>query len=407
MKTIIKIAWRNIWRNRLRSSIVIVSMVLGIWSGLFLMGMTLGLNDQRMNSAVETYLSHAQVHHPDFIKNQRVQDTIIGYQELMHKIQKSDIIRGVTSRTISYGMIANAKGSHGIQINGIHPDQEKSVTNIHTTLVEGTYFTKFKKNPILVGAKLAKKMKLKVKSKIVMTIPDIDGNMVTNSFRVEGIFNSRNSIIDGMNVFIRHKDHAKSINLIGQYHEVAVLGKSMKDDLLLKEELTISDQQKYKVESWKEIAPELAYAEEIMGTFIFIFMFIILIALAFGIVNAMLMAILERKRELGMLMSVGMNKKKVFAMISFETIFIALVATPIGLILAYSTIQYFGKHGINLAIFKDGLQELGIGAILYTHLPNNLYFTITALTIAVAFVSSLIPARKALQLNPAEAVKSL
>ena len=140
-----------------------------------------------------------------------------------------------------------------------------------------------------------------------------------------------------------------------------------------------------KIESWGQIAPELGYAQEIMGSVVYIFMGIILIALSFGIINTMLMAVLERKKELGMLMSVGLNKRKVFFMVVFETLFISLVAAPIGIFLSYSFISYFGIHGIDLSSVGEGLEELGIGTRVFTKLSFDNYINITILTLIVLF----------------------
>ena len=119
------------------------------------------------------------------------------------------------------------------------------------------------------------------------------------------------------------------------------------------------------------------------------------------------MAVLERKKELGMLMSVGLNKRKVFLMVVLETIFISLVAAPLGIILSYLFISHFGTHGIDLSAVSEGLEELGIGTRVYTTLSFANYISISILTLVVTFLSSLIPARRALKLNPAEAVRAL
>ena len=121
----------------------------------------------------------------------------------------------------------------------------------------------------------------------------------------------------------------------------------------------------------------------------------------------MLMAVLERKRELGMLMSVGLNKTKIFMMILFETIFISLISLPVGITLSYLMISYYGQVGIDLSIVSEGLEAFGMKSMVYTHLPNDYYFKITILTLFVTLISSLFPARRALKLDPAEAVRSL
>lgn len=405
MKTLVKIAWRNVWRNKLRSSLVILSIVLGIWAGLFLMAMVLGLNEQRVGGAVNTYLSHVQVHNPQFIADQNIQYFIANKKQVIDNIKANNNIKAYAERIVTTGMVANAKGSKGIQIFGVHPEKEKKISTISRQLKKGAYFSKFKKNPAVIGEKLAKKLSLKIRSKIVVTLQDFEGNLTSAMFRVEGIFKTNNSIFDESSIFVHAKDLDKIIGMHGEIHQIAILGHDMQTVTPIKNDL-LSKLPNQKVESWSEISPELGYAQEMMGSMIYIFMGIILIALAFSIINTMLMAVLERKKELGMLMSIGLNKKRLFAMISIETIFIVLIATPIGIILSYTSITYFQINGINLASVAEGLESLGIGSKIYTSLPKDLYISITAMTLVVAFLASLFPARRALQLKPAEALKA-
>ena len=405
MKTLLIIAWRNVWRNKLRSSLVILSIVLGIWAGLFLMAMTLGLNEQRMSGAINTYLSHIQIHNPNFKENHKLNHYIKDTDRLIKAIKEEKAIKAYAKRIVAYGMITNANGSKGIELLGIQPKQEKQLTTISKHLTQGTYFTEFKKNSAVIGEKLAQKLHLKIRSKIVVTLQDFDGNLTSALFRVEGIFKTNSSVFDEGTLFVRLQDLDKSIGMQGRVHEIAIIGNSMDAVEKIKQHLT-SKIRLSKVESWDEISPELGYAQKMMSSMVFIFMGIVLLALAFSIINTMLMAVLERKKELGMLMAVGMNKKRLFTMISFETLFIVLIATPIGILLSYLSIGYFNEHGINLSAVASGLESLGIGSRIYTYLPSNLYINITAMTLVVAFLASVFPARRALKLRPAEAIRS-
>jgi len=405
MKTLIKIAWRNVWRNKLRSSLVILSIVLGIWAGLFLMAMTLGLNEQRMNGAVDTYLSHVQIHHPKFHEDQNIKFTIDNTDEIKKALAQNKDVIAYSERIVVPGMINNAKGSRGIQLLGVNPEEEQKLTTINETLIDGVYFTKLKKNPILVSEKTAKKLGLKLKSKVIVSLQDLEGNLTSIQFRVEGIYKTNSSVFDEGTAFVRLSDLDREVGMLGKIHEIALLGKSIDQVESIKDDLT-SKIKTSKVETWAEISPELGYAQEMMGSMVFIFMGIVLLALAFSIINTMLMAVLERKKEIGMLMAVGLNKKKLFTMISIETIFIALIAAPIGMLLSYWTITYFSIHGIDFSSVASGLENLGIGSVIYTYLPADLYASITAMTLVVAFIASIFPARRALKLRPSEAIRS-
>lgn len=403
MKTVLKIAWRNVWRNKLRSGVVIISIVLGIWSGLFIMAMTLGLNEQRMSGAINTYLSHIQIHHPKFEDDYNKKYTLINSERIAKHLDTISHLKSFSERLVLTGMAATAKGNYGIRIMGVFPEQEKNVTNISQKLIKGTYLNKLKRNPIIIGKKLANKLGVKINSKIVLNFQDADNNTIASSFRIEGIFKTSSSVFDEGTVFVKYEDIAHMTGLQGRFHEIAILCDKINNTEAVESQIKTPNL----VESWDVISPELGYAQKTMSSFIYIFMGIILLALAFGIINTMLMAILERKRELGMLLSVGMDKRKIFSMILFETVFLALIATPIGMLSSILSISYFGKYGIDLSSVAAGLESLGIGAKIYTNLPTVLYFNITLMTLIVAFISALVPARRALKLKPAEAVKAL
>jgi len=406
MGTLIKIAWRNVWRNKLRSMTVITSIVLGLWAGFFTMALTIGLNEQRMDSAIKSYLSHVQVHHPDFLENYNIKDVIDRPDTLFTSITNNEMVQHAARRSIIAGMASSAHGSVGIRVVGIDPEQEQKVTTISQKLQEGAYFSEIKSKPALIGEALAEKLKLGIKKKLYITFVDENGDQQKIKLKVEGIFKTASSLFDEANVFMKRDDLVKVIGHSGMVHEIAILCQTIEQSDQVKTELT-SAYPEYKFETWSEIAPELGYADEMMSTFIYIFMGIILLALSFGIINTMLMAVLERKRELGMLMSVGMNKSKVFLMILFETIFISSVAAPVGIALSYFVIVYFGEHGIDLSIVGKGLENFGVGHRVYTSLPLSLYVNISVMTLFVTFIASLFPAKRALQLDPAEAVRAL
>lgn len=395
MKVIIKIAWRNIWRNPLRSSVVITAIALGLWAGLFVMSLVLGLNEQRMNGAINYYLSHLQIHHPQYLETPKLKHSLQDNATALDYLKKDSRIKAFSERTCITGMVANSNGSYGVQILGIQPEKEKTTTVISANLDEGTYFENSSKNNILIGKKLAEKLKLKLKSKLVLTFQDLDQNMVSLLFKVSGIYKTTSSAFEETTLFVHQKDLAAQLGQSIPPHELVAVCNSIADADAVKKDLQKSlpnDQ----VQTWLDIAPELGYAQKMMSEVVYIFMLIILIALSFSIVNTMLMAVLERKKELAMLRAIGMNRRNLFLMIAFETVFIAMVAAPIGIFGAYLTISYFSAQGIDLSMIAEGLESLGVGALIYPFLPAHLYLNISLLTLLVAFLSSLIPARKAI-----------
>ena len=406
MGTIIKIAWRNVWRNKLRSSIVIISMILGLWSGLFTVAMSRGVNEQRVKSAINSYLHHVQIHNPLFEYNLDINSTIDKPLKIFDQLKNDSLVKKYSSRVIISAMASTAHGSQGIKLVGIDSDEEKTFSDISQNIISGNYFSKIKSKPVIIGKKLADNLNLDLKKKISFTFVDNNGDLQRVKFKVEGIYKSANSIFDGGTVYVKKQDLIKLIDKKSIIHEIAIVLNNIEDTDILKKKLS-NQNRNNKVETWKDLSPELGSVQELMVWFFLIFMSIILLALSFGIANIMLMAVLERKRELGMLMSVGLNKSKIFFMIFFETIFISLISLPVGILLSYLMISYYGQIGIDLSIVSEGLDAFGMKSMVYTSLPLNYYIMITILTLFVTLISSLFPARRALKLDPAQAIKSL
>ncbi|MFM2190053.1 MAG: Macrolide export ATP-binding/permease protein MacB, partial [Bacteroidota bacterium] len=161
------------------------------------------------------------------------------------------------------------------------------------------------------------------------------------------------------------------------------------------------------VMDWMGLSPELDLVVNSFDMYMYIFMGIILLALMFGIVNTMLMVVLERQRELGMLMAIGMNRLRVFTMVMLETIWLAIVGGPLGLLLGHATITYFGTHGVNLSQYSEALSMYGFSNIIYFQLDQKFYWPVLLMTVGVAVISAVYPAFKAVRLEPTQAIRKI
>lgn len=408
---IFSIAWKNVWRNKLRSSIVIASMVIGLIGGIFYLAFAKGMAQQQVNSAIHTEISNIQIHNPEFLINNEISFTINNADEKVKKIKKINGVKEAVYRITSAAMASSAITGTGIFVNGIDYKEEAKVTNISTLLVNGTYFDVKYKNPIVVGEKLAEKLKVKIGSKIVITIQNINGEIAYSAFRIAGIYKTHNSNFDEMNVFVTQQDLA---NIIGtspnSATEIAILlnhnqlTRSVSKEIKKAFSKEIS-QKILVVRTWEEISPVLKMLNEMTIQYSMIFVIIILVALSFGIINTMLMAIMERVREIGMLMAIGMNKTKVFFMITLETVFLSITGGILGLSISWILVEIMGITGIDLSSIADGLNSMGYSSYVYPELDLIYYGLIGLLVVVTAIFASIMPARKALKFNPAQAVR--
>ena len=379
-----------------------------IWllGGIIIIAMSYGLNEERMNNAVDTYLSHIQIHNNLFSEDYNIKHTINNLDVIEKAINEDERVVSYSKRIVLNGMLSNSNGSYGIQVKGIEPDEEIKVTNTYEKIIDGEYFRSKRDNTILVGKKLADKLNLKLKSKVVITFQDENYELTSLLYRVEGIFRSGNSRYDEMNVFVKNEGIIKNLPGFNGYHEMPILLSDIELRGEVKKDLIPLSSDNI-VEGWDDISKELAYANEMLSAVLYIFMMIILSGLSFGVVNTMLMAILERRKEIGMLMSIGMNRYKIFMMISFETIFLSLIALPFGLITSYLIVEYYSVVGIDLSVVEAGLENFGVGTRLYFKVPNEEYLYVSLMVFIISIFSSIFPSIRALKINPVEATKTI
>jgi putative ABC transport system permease protein len=402
------VSWRNVWRNKIRSGVVIIAVTLGVFAGVFTLAFMRGMANQRLESAIKTEVSHIQIHTPEFAEVNDIDNYFNHSEELLKKIQSDTLVQAASRRLILNAMVNSAEKGSGVRLFGIEPETEKNVSDINQKVIEGEYLKPLKRgHPIVIGQKLAEKLGVRLGSKLVVGLLDASGSPIYTQFRVGGIFKTINTPFDETTAFV---DFSFLLELTGLHddpaHEIAIY---LKDESMI-DAMTENLKEEYpalKIQKWTEIMPELSYLTETMDIYMYIFILIILLALGFGIVNTMLMVVLERIKEIGMLMAVGMNKAKIFSMIMLETVFLSLTGGILGIVLGSSVSEFFRTNGIDLSgLYGEGFSAIGYDSVVYTVVQPQMIVIITFLVILTGVLASIYPALKALKLNPAEAIRT-
>lgn len=469
---ILQIAWKNIWRNKIRSFVILLAMAIGIMAGVFSVAVMKGMMYQRVESAINNEVSSVQLHHASFIDNNEIKYTIDSIKPIIKLIKCRAEVKAVCRRLKFESMLSSPRAATGAMVIGIDLNDEKNVTEIYKFIdsTDGTYFNSSIKNPIVLSKKIAELLKVKLKSKIEISGVNLKGEAVRDVFRVVGIYKTSNTMFDGINVFVKNSSIEALIGFnSNQAHEIAIatnpidnsVGLShflentlcqfsvsnytlikIKNDSLpasistklnqllnqgplikakflekLKTVLNATEfethaqaickysQSGISVESWQELSPDLGMSVAYLDFILYIFLGIILLAMGFGIVNTMLMVVLERTRELGMLISIGMNKRRVFLMILTETVLLSLTGALVGMLFSWILIVLTQRSGINLSSFSEGLEAVGYSSIIYPSIELADYIKTTLMVISTGIAASIYPALKAIKLKPAVAVR--
>lgn len=403
---IFTIAWRNIWRRPARSGVLLASIIIGLWAGVVAVGTMNGMMNQRVNYLIDSEITHLQIHHPEFLTERRPSDTIPNVEEIRAFLRTQPEVVSYSTRSLSDGMLQSAVKASGVRIRGIDPELEQQTTTFYRNMVEGEYLSDTFRNPVIVGQAMANDHHLRLGDRIVLTFEGLNGQLTSTAFNIVGIFRSASSDFDTFNVFVHSADMNRYLGAEGIVHEMAVL--LTHADFSSEVTTRLNEQfSGIEAQTWQELSPELSTIVELSGLMLFIITLVIMAALAFGILNTMLMALFERMREIGMLISIGMSRKKVFSMILLESLLLTLVGALLGLLLAWLSISYLSVNGVNFEMFAEGIAELGWDHIVFPVLTSSEYISILVLVASVSLLSAVYPAFKAIRIHPLEASKGL
>jgi putative ABC transport system permease protein len=399
------IAWRNIWRNKKRSGVLLVAIAFGLWAGLLTSGLLNGMAVQMIRSAIGTRTAHVQIHAPGFVDHPEINRTIPDGTSVLEKARAASGVADVAARAIVPGMGSSATTGVGVMLYGVDPDAETRVFTVARNVPEGRYLIPSDRNSCVLGRELADKLKLDVGSKIIVQAQTPDGMLAGGAFRIVGIYRTVSSQYDKTAVFALLGDVDRTFNLNGSIQEIAIRANSLSDAgaiaVTLSREFPGLD-----VETWDKLEPELELMTSTSQEMGRVFMLFIMMALIFGITNTMLMAVLERTRELGVLISLGMRQQLVFAMIMIETVILSSIGGAVGAALGGGTVAALSRVGLDLSVIATGLAAAGVESVLYPKLAGVEYPVIGALVIATAVLGAVYPGIKASHLSPVGAMRT-
>ncbi|RYU71434.1 ABC transporter permease [Aliivibrio finisterrensis] len=400
---LVKLAWRNVWRNKLRTSIMLGAMIFGVAGVMLMMGFMNGIIDNLVKNTIQWQTSHIQIHQKNYALNPDINLVIDDEAEITKLLEQAPQVKAWTSRTLVNGMIASARSTRGIQINGIDLESEPKITPIADHILEGEWLDNKGRNPILVSQKTADRLKLRVGSKVVLTFTDTTGDVTGAAFRVRGIFKTSSSTFDDANAYVRKAD----IQQLGQVHfdhEIAILLHDEAQVSDFREQLMSSISNKNKVQDWLQLQPILSTMMSSMNAGNQVILVIFVIAMGFGIINILLMSVFERTREFGVLMAVGMKKGNIRRLIILESGFIGIIGAGSGVIFSLFLLFLLSKTGIPLEAMAEGLNAFGIDSVLYPSVSFSDYVTVFVMVWCVSVLAGLYPAHQIIKKKPVEAM---
>jgi ABC-type lipoprotein release transport system permease subunit len=407
---VIKLAFRNLRRHMRRTLLTVAAIALGTGLALFSIGLGDGTHQQMIENGVRIGQGHLTVQREGFLESPSSSLYVKEPGAWMDVINASDRVDKAFQRIRGEGILATAAGAQGVMYQGIDPTLANEAMIFRDSLTEGEFLTDYNAAHVVMGAKLADRLKLKLGKKVVLTTQDASGEITSTLLRVKGIFRSGSGSIDGSICIIPIGNLQKALNMGKGVTSIAIYLKNpFKQPEALKEIGSKAPPGEAGLYKWQTLQPDLRDFVVIDDAFGYMIYAIILLIVAIGVLNTVLMSVMERRREIGILTAVGMGSRQVMSMIIIETVFITVIGITIGLCIGLAVNWYFSTYGLDLSAMssqKDwSLAGTVIDPVMRPHLrPHRVFglcFTVFLLTVTMGIY----PAWKASRTLPVEAME--
>lgn len=400
----LKLAWRNIWRNRRRSLIILTSIIVGVVAIVFIDSLDRGFLKQMFDNQLGAHTSHLQVHKRGFNDNKIVQNFMVEYKTVVSAIESNANVKNYSKRVIAFGLLSSASNSSGVSLVGIEPNAEEKITTIKQSIVEGRYLSG-SKHEIVISKKLAETLDVGLGDRVVAMASALDGTIGSDVFRVVGLYQSPSSDFDKIYIYIPLGNAQELLRVGNEISEIAVIAYQVDSVGQIKNHLLAVLGTPYEVLSYQELLPLIVMSMELMEQILFVFYVIIGLAMVFGIANTMLMSVFERIYEFGVLKATGLQDSKLFVMIVLEASLLGLLGTSVGAAIGLAINVPLTYSGLNFAAFSEGLASFGTGAIVYPVLNYSGVASAILVVFATCCIAAVYPAYRAVKLEPMSAMR--
>ncbi|MBI3288491.1 MAG: ABC transporter permease [Elusimicrobia bacterium] len=401
----LRLAWRNVWRNRRRSLINVAAMGFGLAAIMFGQSLIISLQQQLIEKATGSITGHVRVQRSD-VDEAKFPDKFMTDTAPGARLLEQDPRVAVWGRRIHLtGLVSAPSASLGAMICAVEPDKERRLTDMAGYIKDGTYLDANGKG-VVMGRKIAGRLDVRLGEKVVLMAQAADGSMGAEAFRVVGLHETGSESFDGQLVWVPLKAMQEMLGRPNQANQLAARLK----DINLAEAVAKDVDAKLgpgnvRAISWKAIDREIISVQAFQNGILTVVLVIVFAIVALGILNTQLMSLFERVREFGVLMAIGARPGWIVRLILIESLLLGLVGALLGLAIGASLIAHFGHYGLRLPVGDAFAYFLPFPSVIYMIPAWGLHVFACASVFLITVLASLPPALRAGRLKPAEALR--
>ena len=402
---LIKIAWRNIWRNRGRSLISIAAVFFCVFFAIVLRSMQIGSYANIIDDMVGDFYGYVQVHQNGFWDEQILDNSMEDDQELTRNIVEIPGVERVVKRMESYSLISSGKTTRVVAVMGVEPENELSGLGLQDRIIAGRIFNEGS-SEIVVGEGVAEYFRMDVGDTLILIGQGYHGQSANGLFRISGIVKMRNPEINKNISFMSLPTAQHLFGAEGRLTSLTIEPRQGFDYIAINQSIKENLDEQYESMTYEEMMPELIQALKADDVGGLVMLYVLYMIIAFVLLGTVIMMTAERMKEFGILISIGMYKSKLILATVLESAFLALLGGVLGLLLARPIQWYYHENPILLTgAMEETMLEYGYEPIMPFATDWSISITHTSIIIILAILVSVYAVIKVATLQPVEAMR--
>jgi ABC-type lipoprotein release transport system permease subunit len=407
VKLLIKLAWRNIWRNKRRSLLTLAAIVFASLAAIAMRGIQLGTFSLNIKNAVELFSGYIQIQDKGYLENPTLNASFKVNDKMVSALKSTPGVLSYSPRIYADGLICFKNNSSGVSIMGIQPGMEKNVTTFQQNIDRGKFFESDSTNEIVLGSKLMDNLNAKIGDEVILLSQGYDGTLGNQKFKITGTVKIGARELESAVTFMGLKTSQSLLGMGPRISVIAIKAEDIEQLKGIKDSLTRNvNNPDLSVLLWNEVSPEMQQQINLSNIRGILFNGILIVIVAFGILNTVLMSVTERFKEFGVVLSIGMPQLKLTYIIYIETFFITIIGLLLGNIIGFAVNYYFVIHPI---VFGGELKKL---YEMYHYLPLaqssvqfSIFLNVSLSIIIISLLACVYPAYKVYKLEPLKGIR--
>lgn len=405
MKYYLLFAWRNLWRNKRRTLLATSSIFFAVILALFMRSLQHGSYDYMIKNSVSLYTGYLQVQGKGYWDNHSFDESFVMTDSLLSFVHHFPLVTTVNPRIETAVLVSHGNETKISPITGIDPELENSMTGLGNRMVKGHYLTDASQG-VIISDGLADRLKIGLGDSVIVYGQGYEGVTAAELLKVEGIFHFPIPKLNNALMFLSLKKAQSLFNAYGRVTSICVMTTNAQNVAAIQSGLLSTLDPHLTVMTWDEMTPELVQSIEADSAGGILMLLILYVVIGFGVFGTVMMMTIERTREYGLLISLGMRRGKLLLVAALETLLVSMTGAIAGMLGAFPIIFYFYKHPIPLTgDMAKAMLAWGLEPIMPVSLEASIFIAQTIVVFGIAIVTSLYPLFFIRKIRPVSALQ--